>query len=184
VRSCSLSLSGNSAAYGAAHDARFARADVAQPDGDGDRGIVPKDHAGGQVRGPDFSGLGPDGPIVNSARCDELDRDPWAAWRLRPVGGGSRMGPVSSGAASLADCSRSRGVISCRLAARRQCTVVLQVVAAGTVTPVTGKASRRCSESATAVVTGGVTAGRRAGGRARRPGPGRSPGRGLPPAVW
>ena len=34
------------------------------------------------------------------------------------------------------------------------------------------------------VVTGGVTAGRRAGGRARRPGPGRSPGRGLPPAVW
>ena len=33
---------------------------------------------GKQVRGPEFSGLGPDHPIVDSARYDELDRDPSA----------------------------------------------------------------------------------------------------------
>ena len=139
--------------------------------------------AGGQVRGPRFSGLGPDGPIVNSARYDELHSDRWAGSRLRPAGEGSRMGlwrrrrlrsrTVPRGRV-LSRPARGRAAVRCRLA----------VVAAGTVAPVTGKASRRCPGSAAAVVIGGVTAGRRAGGRARRPGPGRSPGRGLPPAVW
>src|SRR6266851_6635174 len=54
---------------------------------------------GGQVRGPGFSGLGPEDPIVDSARCDELDRDPWADLAVAAPSEGSSIGLMSLQAA-------------------------------------------------------------------------------------
>jgi hypothetical protein len=97
---------------------------------------------GGQVRGPGFSGLGPEDPIVDSAGCDGLDRAPWAALAVPARGRRTPLGPVAPEAASLADCSPVAGwylmPVRGRAAVRRRPAVV----AAGTVAPVTGWASR------------------------------------------